>query len=91
MNAERYQPHSWFYSMNHDVLKNDMKPPNETAVFVYKEDDAFFFNGEYFAYFGHNGIASPVKFNCIDKECPLKYLPYVLKILRVFFINTKML
>lgn len=41
--AEKYQPHTWFYAMSHDLLKNDVKIPNETAVFVYKEDEAYFF------------------------------------------------
>ncbi|KAJ8713535.1 hypothetical protein PYW07_013905 [Mythimna separata] len=41
--AEKYQPHTWFYAMSHDLLKNDIKIPNETAVFVYKEDEAYFF------------------------------------------------
>lgn len=45
MHADKYQPHTWFYAMSHDLLKNDVKIPNETAVFVYKEDEAFFFEG----------------------------------------------
>lgn len=45
MHADKYQPHSWFYTMSHEVIKHDIKPPNETAIFVYKEDDAFFFEG----------------------------------------------
>ncbi|XP_075978910.1 protein disulfide-isomerase TMX3-like [Anticarsia gemmatalis] len=44
LHAEKYQPHSWFYAMTHDIIKNDLKLPNETAVFVYKEDEAFFFD-----------------------------------------------
>lgn len=45
LHAEKYQPHTWFYAMSHELLKNDVKIPNETAVFVYKEDDAYFFEG----------------------------------------------
>ncbi|XP_059053965.1 protein disulfide-isomerase TMX3-like [Achroia grisella] len=41
--AEKYQPHTWFYSMSHEMVKSDLKPPNETALFVYKEDDVFFY------------------------------------------------
>lgn len=47
IHAEKYQPHTWFYAMSHEVLKHDLQPPNETAIFVYKEDDAFFFEGTY--------------------------------------------
>lgn len=47
MHADKYQPHSWFYTMSHEVIKHDIKPPNETAIFVYKEDDAFFFEGTF--------------------------------------------
>ncbi|KAI5645361.1 thioredoxin domain-containing protein [Phthorimaea operculella] len=43
IHAEKYQPHSWFYAMTHDVVQNEMKPPNETAIFVYKEEEAYFF------------------------------------------------
>ncbi|PZC74448.1 protein disulfide-isomerase TMX3 [Helicoverpa armigera] len=43
LHAEKYQPHTWFYAMSHDLLKNDVKIPNETAIFVYKEDEAYFF------------------------------------------------
>ncbi|XP_049873957.1 protein disulfide-isomerase TMX3-like [Pectinophora gossypiella] len=44
LHAEKYQPHTWFYAMSHDVIKNDLTPPNETSVFVYKEDEAFYFD-----------------------------------------------
>ncbi|RVE48620.1 hypothetical protein evm_006691 [Chilo suppressalis] len=44
-NAQKYQPHTWFYTMSHDIIKQEITPPNETAVFVYKEDDIFFFDG----------------------------------------------
>ncbi|CAH2981357.1 unnamed protein product [Chilo suppressalis] len=43
-NAQKYQPHTWFYTMSHDIIKQEITPPNETAVFVYKEDDIFFFD-----------------------------------------------
>ncbi|CAK1586106.1 unnamed protein product [Parnassius mnemosyne] len=43
LHAERYQPHTWFYLMSHDVIKNEMHPPNDSAVFVYKEDGIYFF------------------------------------------------
>lgn len=43
LHAEKYQPHTWFYSMSHEMVMNEFKPPNETALFVYKEDDIFFF------------------------------------------------
>ncbi|KAG6444841.1 protein disulfide-isomerase TMX3 [Manduca sexta] len=43
IHAEKYQPHTWFYVMSHDIIKNDLKVPNDTAIFVYKEDDAYFF------------------------------------------------
>ncbi|XP_028172533.1 protein disulfide-isomerase TMX3-like [Ostrinia nubilalis] len=43
IHAEKYQPHTWFYAMTHEVVKHELKPPNESAIFVYKEDDAFFF------------------------------------------------
>lgn len=33
--------------MSHELLKNDVKIPNETAVFVYKDDEAYFFDGIY--------------------------------------------
>lgn len=46
IHAEKYQPHTWFYAMSHEVVKNDLKPPNESAVFVYKEDDVYFFDGK---------------------------------------------
>lgn len=45
LNAEKYQPHSWFYAMSHELVKNDIKLPNETSIFVYKEEDVFFFDG----------------------------------------------
>ncbi|CAK1556308.1 unnamed protein product [Leptosia nina] len=41
--AIKYQPHAWFYSMNYDVIKKELKPPNASCVFVYKEDDIYFF------------------------------------------------
>ncbi|VVD03161.1 unnamed protein product [Leptidea sinapis] len=41
--AMKYQPHNWFYSMSHELVKNELKPPNETSVFVYKEDDIYYF------------------------------------------------
>ncbi|CAG4947443.1 unnamed protein product [Parnassius apollo] len=43
LHAERYRPHTWFYLMSHEVIKNEMHPPNESAVFVYKEDGIYFF------------------------------------------------
>ncbi|CAG9088229.1 unnamed protein product [Plutella xylostella] len=43
IHAEQYQPHSWFYSMTHDLVKGEITPPNETSVFVYKDEEAFFF------------------------------------------------
>ncbi|CAG9561276.1 unnamed protein product [Danaus chrysippus] len=42
-NAEKYQAHSWFYAMSHEVVKNDLKPPNDTAVFVHKDNDIIYF------------------------------------------------
>ncbi|KAL4707707.1 hypothetical protein ACJJTC_014888 [Scirpophaga incertulas] len=44
LHAEKYQPHTWFFAMSQDVIKHDVKPPNETSVFVYKEGDIYFFN-----------------------------------------------
>ncbi|KAJ0178239.1 hypothetical protein K1T71_006062 [Dendrolimus kikuchii] len=41
--AEKYQPHTWFYAMSHDITKNEMKISNENAVFVFKEDEPYFF------------------------------------------------
>ncbi|XP_013190883.1 protein disulfide-isomerase TMX3 [Amyelois transitella] len=41
--AEKYQPHTWFYVMSHDIIKTEFKPPNETTVFVHKEGDVFFY------------------------------------------------
>ncbi|XP_053606677.1 protein disulfide-isomerase TMX3 [Plodia interpunctella] len=41
--AEKYQPHTWFYAMSHDIIRNEFKPPNETVIFVNKEGDVFFF------------------------------------------------
>lgn len=43
LHADKYQPHSWFFAMSHDMIKNDLRSTNETAVFVYKEDEPFFF------------------------------------------------
>lgn len=43
IHAEKYQPHSWFYAMTHEVIKHEIKVPNETAIFVYKDNEAFFF------------------------------------------------
>lgn len=45
IHAEKYQPHAWFFAMTHDMIKNDLKVPNTTSLFVYKEDEAFFFDG----------------------------------------------
>lgn len=45
LHAEKYQPHSWFYAMSHDFVKNELKPKNDTSIFVFKEDEAFFFEG----------------------------------------------
>ncbi|CAG4950064.1 unnamed protein product [Colias eurytheme] len=41
--AVKYQPHNWFYSMSYEVVKKDLKPPNTTSIFVYKEDDVYYF------------------------------------------------
>lgn len=46
IHAEKYQPHSWFYAMTHEVIKHEIKVPNETAIFVYKDNEAFFFEGK---------------------------------------------
>ncbi|CAB3251724.1 unnamed protein product [Arctia plantaginis] len=43
LHAEKYQPHSWFFAMSHELVKNELKPKNGTSVFVYKEGEAFFF------------------------------------------------
>lgn len=46
LHADKYQPHTWFYVMSKDVIKNELdRPPNDTAVFVYKEDGVYFFDG----------------------------------------------
>ncbi|XP_061715106.1 protein disulfide-isomerase TMX3 [Cydia pomonella] len=42
--ADKYQPHSWFYAMSHETVKDDINPPNDSAVFCYKEDEAYFFD-----------------------------------------------
>ncbi|XP_068618183.1 protein disulfide-isomerase TMX3 isoform X2 [Battus philenor] len=42
--AEKYQPHAWFYTMSHELIKDEIHPPNNTAVFVYKEDGVYFFD-----------------------------------------------
>ncbi|XP_014368865.2 protein disulfide-isomerase TMX3 [Papilio machaon] len=45
LHAEKYQPHTWFYVMSKDVIKNEIDGPhNETAVFVYKEDGVYLFD-----------------------------------------------
>ncbi|CAH0729822.1 unnamed protein product, partial [Brenthis ino] len=41
--AEKYQEHSWFYALSHEVAKKDLKPPNDSVVFVYKEEEFFYF------------------------------------------------
>ncbi|XP_045766914.1 protein disulfide-isomerase TMX3 [Maniola jurtina] len=41
--AEKYQAHSWFYALSHDIASNDLKPPNDSSVFVYKEEEIFYF------------------------------------------------
>ncbi|XP_045450754.1 protein disulfide-isomerase TMX3-like [Melitaea cinxia] len=43
IHAEKYQAHSWFYALSHEIAKSNLKPPNETAVFVYKEEEVFYF------------------------------------------------
>lgn len=43
IHAEKYQAHSWFYALSHEIANSDLKPPNETAVFVYKEEEVFYF------------------------------------------------
>lgn len=43
--AEKYQAHSWFYALSHEIAKKDLKPPNDSAVFVYKEEEIFYFKG----------------------------------------------
>lgn len=46
IHADKYQPHTWFYAMSHDIVKNDLNPPNDSAIFVYKEEESFFFDGK---------------------------------------------
>ncbi|CAH2039559.1 unnamed protein product, partial [Iphiclides podalirius] len=43
LHAEKYQPHTWFYTMSQDVIKNEIQPSNDSAIFVYKEDDLYYF------------------------------------------------
>ncbi|KAI8426202.1 hypothetical protein MSG28_005132 [Choristoneura fumiferana] len=43
IHADKYQPHTWFYAMSHDIVKNELNPPNDSAIFVYKEEESFFF------------------------------------------------
>lgn len=45
VHASKYQPYSSFYAISHDLVKNDFNVPNETAIFVYKEDDVYLFEG----------------------------------------------
>lgn len=44
LHAEKYQPHSWFFAMSHDMVEDDIKVNHEAAVFVFKDDEAFFFD-----------------------------------------------
>lgn len=44
LHADKYQPHTWFYTVTHDIIKHEVKPPNETGVFVHKEDEIYFFD-----------------------------------------------
>lgn len=44
--AEKYQAHSWFYVLSHELVVNDIKPPNESDVFVFKENEIIFFEGK---------------------------------------------
>lgn len=43
--AEKYQAHSWFYALPHEIAIKHLNPPNETSVFVYKEEEIFYFKG----------------------------------------------
>ncbi|XP_047534884.1 protein disulfide-isomerase TMX3-like [Vanessa atalanta] len=43
VHAEKYQAHSWFYALSYEIAKKDLRPPNETAVFVYKEEEIYYF------------------------------------------------
>ncbi|CAH2239311.1 protein disulfide-isomerase TMX3 [Pararge aegeria] len=40
--AEKYQAYSWFYALSHEIA-HDLKPPNDSSIFVYKEEETFYF------------------------------------------------
>ncbi|GBP19903.1 Protein disulfide-isomerase TMX3 [Eumeta japonica] len=42
--AEKYQPHSWFYVMSHEVVKRDISTQRDNVIFVYKDNSSYIFD-----------------------------------------------
>ncbi|KAL0271501.1 UNVERIFIED_CONTAM: hypothetical protein PYX00_008580 [Menopon gallinae] len=45
--AEKFQPHGFFYCISHDLIQEHVSVKSEPAIFVYKENTVYFYEGDW--------------------------------------------
>lgn len=43
--AEKFQPYGFFYCISHDLIQEHVSVKSQPAIFVYKENTAYFYEG----------------------------------------------